>query len=90
MKASVVVPIRVDSKLFDPYLNHFRFCVEALARLEGDDIEVVVLDYGSKPKYSVEIGSAAFFCRHRYIKAPADRWSRAAAISTPARATSKR
>jgi len=81
MKASVVVPIRVDSKLFEPYLGHFRFCAEALAHLDGDKPEVVVLDYGSKQTYSEKIKSVADFCRQEYYKVSADRWSRAAAIN---------
>ncbi len=83
MKASVIVPIRVDHPVFEFYLDMLPLCLGAL-RAQTVEANITIADYGSPPPWDKEIHSLAKETRRVY-GATLMPWSRSRAMNLGAR-----
>ena len=79
MNASIIVPIRVDHRVFEFYLDMLPLCLESL-QSQTSPAEVVVADYGSPDPWATQIRGLA--SRVRLVREDTHLpWSRSRAMN---------
>lgn len=87
MKASLIVPIRVDHLVFAFYIDYLALCLEALAKQDiwhPDTAEIILVDYGSVQPYQEQIETLGAHHRATIVRAEDAVWSRGRAMNTGA------
>ena len=78
-KASIIIPVMIQSDNFYCYLDNFIYCFES-ALLQTRTAEIVVVDYGSAKKYSEEL-KELIKNKGVYVREEATVWSRGRSLN---------